>query len=125
MSDTNGKPCCVSKAIYTVAILGTFLIIGWLAWLMLDKKPDPIGAERSAERANAALEMKAASAESLNTIGWQDQGKQLVRLPITQAKQLTVQKWKNPAAARKELIARVDKASAPAPKAPETPSEFE
>jgi hypothetical protein len=43
----------------------------------------------------------------------------VVRLPIETALQLTAQQWRNPAAARAELIAREEQACAPAPKAPE------
>ena len=54
MSNTNDKPSCFSGTIYTIVILGTFLIIGWLAWLMLGAKPAPLGAERAEERRKAA-----------------------------------------------------------------------
>ena len=39
--------------------------------------------------------------------------------------QLAAQAWQNPAAARADLIARQEKASAELPKAPEKPSAFE
>ncbi|MFN7139136.1 MAG: hypothetical protein ACK4UN_07350 [Limisphaerales bacterium] len=125
MSETYRKPNVVSGAIYTIAILGTFLIIGWLVWLMLGNRPAPIGATRSEARYKAAAELKSASTEALTAIAWQDEGRGLVRLPIDHAKKLTVQKWQNPSAARADLLSRVDKATAPAPKAPERPSEFE
>ncbi|MBA4148523.1 MAG: hypothetical protein H0X66_10455 [Verrucomicrobia bacterium] len=125
MSDSNKKPSSVSGAIYTVAILGTFLIIGWLAWLMLSTKPAPIGADRSVERRKAAADLKLADTEILNNIGWQDQSKNLVRLPVDLAMQVTIQKAKDPKAARADLLARLDKATAVPPKAPEQPSEFE
>jgi hypothetical protein len=48
-----------------------------------------------------------------------------VRLPIDTALQLAAQQWRNPAAARAELTARQEKASAELPKAPEKPSAFE
>jgi hypothetical protein len=54
-----------------------------------------------------------------------DQGKGLVRLPIVEAMKLVERKWQNPAEARKDLIARVEKATALPPKAPEKPSAFE
>lgn len=125
MSESNTKRCGVTGAIYTIAILGTFLIIGWLAWLMLERQPEPIGADRAAERRKAAAELKSANTEAINNIAWQDQSKNLVRLPVDVATQLAIQKWKNPKAARADLLARVDKATAVAPKAPEKPSEFE
>jgi hypothetical protein len=39
--------------------------------------------------------------------------------------QITGREWQNPAAARSNLTVRVEKAAAPAPKAPEKPSIFE
>jgi len=51
--------------------------------------------------------------------------KGIVRLPIQRAVELTLQEWQNPAAARSNLISRVDKATAVPPKAPEKPNPFE
>jgi len=48
-----------------------------------------------------------------------------VRLPIAEAKKLALRDWQNPAAARSNLIARVEKATAAPPKAPEKPNPFE
>ena len=39
--------------------------------------------------------------------------------------QITAQEWQNPAAARSNLIARDEKATAPAPVAPAKPNPFE
>jgi len=39
--------------------------------------------------------------------------------------QITEREWQNPAAARSNLMARVEKAAAPAPQAPAKPSPFE
>lgn len=119
------KPCC-KCGIHVVAVLGTFLIVGWLVWLMQKyTTPAPIGQERAEERRKAFVEMRAAETQGLNNYGWQDQGKGIVRLPVQRAKELTLQEWQDPAAGRKELIARLDKATAAPPKAPEKPSEFE
>jgi hypothetical protein len=62
---------------------------------------------------------------SLNSAGWVDQARGIVRLPIATAEQLAAQAWQNPAAARADLKARAEKAAAPLPKAPEKPSAFE
>jgi hypothetical protein len=78
-----------------------------------------IDADRAAERMKAFHEMSAAEEKSLATPGWIDPARGMVRLPIETALQLTAQQWRNPAAARAELIARAEKAGAPAPKVPE------
>jgi hypothetical protein len=48
-----------------------------------------------------------------------------VRLPINEAMKLALREWQNPAAARSNLIARVEKATAVPPAAPAKPSPFE
>jgi hypothetical protein len=111
---------------YVLGILGTFLLMAGLVWLMRHyTQPAPLDADRTAERIKNLKEMRAANEEALNNYAWQDQAKGLVRLPVARAMDITLQEWQNPAAARSNLIARMEKATAPAPKAPEKPSEFE
>jgi hypothetical protein len=104
-----------STAAYLVTILGSFLIIAGLVWVMQQyTKPAPVNTGRSAERKKFQTEIRAAEADALHNYAWQDQGKGLVRLPIERAKELTLQEYKNPAAARSNAIARAQKAFAPA-----------
>jgi hypothetical protein len=111
---------------YTVGILGSFLIAAALVWAMRHySQPPPLGEDRVALRKKALAELRAAEAEELNTYGWLDQSKGIVRLPIAEARKLALVAWQNPAAARSNLIARVEKATAAPPKAPEKPSAFE
>jgi hypothetical protein len=84
-----------------------------------------IDADPAAARARALAEIRASEDKSLNTAGWIDQSRGIVRLPIETAMQETVQAWQNPAPARADLIARQEKASAPAPAAPAKPNPFE
>jgi len=50
----------------------------------------------------------------------------LVRLPIETAMQVAATEWQDPAKARADLIARAEKAAAPAPtNAPAKPNKFE
>ena len=121
--------CCAAKGragAYVLAVIGAFLVMVALVGLMRHyTKTPPIGAERAQERIKNLKEMRAANYEAMHNYAWQDQAKGLVRLPVDRAMELTLQEWKNPAAARSNLIARMEKATAPAPKAPEKPSEFE
>jgi len=111
---------------YVAGILGCFLIVAALVWAMRHyTQPPPLGEDRVALRKKALAELRAAEAEALNTYAWLDQGKGIVRLPIAEAMKLSLREWQNPAAARSNLIARVQKATAAPPKAPETPSPFE
>ena len=84
-----------------------------------------IDANRATDCSKALAEMRSAEEKSLNTLGWADQSRGVVRLPIETAMQQTAQAWQNPAAARVGLNARQEKASAELPKAPEKPSAFE
>jgi len=84
-----------------------------------------IDADRAAARAKALAEIRVAESNALNSPGWIDQNRGLVRLPISVAMQITENEWQNPAAARSNLVARVEKATAPAPAAPAKPSPFE
>lgn len=109
-----------------VAALAASLIFVGLVWVT--KKyttPAPLGAERAAERAKARAELTAVETEALETVGYADPLKGIVRLPISEAMKLAEKQWQNPAKARAELIARKEKESAPPPKAPVKPSEYE
>lgn len=121
-SDANNH-CCGRSYSVTVAVVLACLVFVGLVWKMRQyATTEPLGAERGAERAKALLEIHAAEADALNNAGWVDQTKGLVRLPIEEAKQLAEREWQNPAQARSNLLARVEKANA---KPPEKPSEFE
>lgn len=112
---------------YALAVLGSFLIVAALVWAMQRyTQPPPLGEDRAAARAKALAELRAAEADALEHAGWVDQTKGVVRLPIADAVKLVERDWgQNPAAARSNLIARVEKATAVPPKAPEKPSQFE
>ena len=80
----------------------------------------------AAARAKALGELRATEVDALEHAGWVDQTKGVVRLPIEDAVKMVERDWsQNPSAARSNLITRVEKATAPPPKAPEKPSQFE
>ncbi len=109
---------------YLVGILGSFLIVAALVWAMLSyTQPPPLGEDRAAMRAKNLAELRAAEAEALHTLAWIDQSNGIVRLRIEDAIALVERQWKNPPAARSNLLARVAKAYPPPPKP--APSPFE
>ena len=112
---------------YTFGILGAFLIVAALVWAMWHfTQPPPLGEDRAAVRAKALAELRAAESEALTTPAVLDAGKGVVRLPINVAIALVEREWgQNPSAARSNLMARVEKATAAPPKAPQKPSEYE
>jgi len=120
------KQCCGRNCSVTAAVIVACLIFAGLVWKMREyTAPPPLAAVRAAERASALKELRAAEAIALNNVGWVDQAKGVVRLPIADAVVLAEKQWQNPAQARADLIARVEKATALPPKAPEKPSQFE
>jgi hypothetical protein len=112
---------------YLAAAAGSLLIVGALVWAMVYyTKPAPLGEDRAAVRAKALAELRAAEADALNTTAWIDPAKGIVRLRVQDAMALVEAQWgQNPPAARSNLIARVEKATAAPPKAPAKPSAFE
>lgn len=123
----NENTCCGGRGFsVTAAVVLSCLIFAGLVWKMREyTTPEDVGAARRAERAKALQELRAAEAEALSQPGWVDPTKGLVRLPIADAKALALRDWQNPAQARSNLIARVEKATALPPKAPEKPSQYE
>jgi hypothetical protein len=111
---------------YLIGILGSLLIVAALVWAMQRyAQPSPLGEDRIALRKKALADLRAAEATELETYGWVDQTKGVTRLPIAEAMKLALRDWQNPAAARSNLIDRVEKATFVPPPAPAKPSPFE
>lgn len=112
-----------STGLYVVAIVGTFLIVAALVWVMQRyTQPAPVNQARVTERKKFLAEIRAAEADALNNYGWVDQAKGLVRLPVSRAMEVVLDEWKNPAAAHSNMAARAEKAYAPPPAAPAAPA---
>jgi hypothetical protein len=118
---------CAAKVVGGIAILGAFLIVVALVWAMRHyTRPEPLNANRAAERARALADLRASETEALKNPGWIDPAKGIVRLPVDLAVKMVVESWgADPAAARSNLIARVEKATYVAPPPPPKPSAFE
>ena len=129
MENVNQNGCCSSKCkntAYIVAIVGSFLLVAFLVKQMVAyTQTAPVGAERGVARAADNAVIRAAGADALKNWGYVDQAKGIVRVPVDEAMKLTVQGYQKPAAFRSDLVARVEKATAPGPKPPEKKNEFE
>jgi hypothetical protein len=111
---------------YAAAIIGAFLIVAVLVLeLRHFTQPPPLNVNRAAERAKALAEMRAADTETLTTTDWLDKSKGLLRLRIEDSMKLVEVNWKNPSAARANLIEREEKATYVPPPPKPKPSEFE
>ena len=113
---TYNSPGGFKLTVYAIVILASFLIVLYLARNMFrHHNPGPINGTRAAERAKVRQEINAKANAELVNPGWVDQAKGIVRIPIARAMEMTIQAYQNPAAAHSNLVARVQKASAPAP----------
>ena len=121
--------CCEkfrSTMAYVFAVLGAFLIVAVLIWATRKLvAPPPLGEDRVAVRYQNLAEVRGADAQALASVAWVDQGKGIVRLPIETALKLAEREWQNPAQARSNLIARVEKATFVPPPPPAKPSQYE
>jgi hypothetical protein len=106
-------------------IVGSLIFIALFVVVKISVKVPAIDADRNAARAKALAEIRATEQKSLNTAGWIDQSRGIVRLPIDTAMQEAAQAWQNPAQARADLISRQETAGKPAPVVPAKPSAFE
>lgn len=88
-------------------------------------KVPAIDASRSAAISQALYEIHTNEAASLNHVGWIDQKRGIVRLPIATAMKISASEWQNPEAARSNLMAREKKATAPLAPAPAKANPFE
>jgi hypothetical protein len=123
--ETENKSCTKSFSV-TTAVVIVCLIFAALVWKTRQyTTPAPLGAERSAERAKALVDLRAAESDALANVGWIDQGKGIVRLPIEEAIKLAEKQWQNPVQARATLKDRVEKAFFVPPPPPPKPSAFE
>jgi hypothetical protein len=119
--ETTEKPVWHFGIIFVVAC---FLFVALVAVVKFSVLVPAIDADRAAVRTKALAEIRAAEAAALITPGWNDQDRNIVRLPIETALQISERAAKNPAAARADLIARAEKAAAPLPKQAAKPNPF-
>ncbi len=121
--------CCEkfrSTMAYVFAVVGSLVIVGALVWTTRKLvAPPPLDAERVAVRYQNLAEVRGADSQALASVAWIDQGKGVVRLPIDVALKLVEREWQNPAQARSNLIARVEKATFVPPPPPAKPSQYE
>jgi len=120
--ETTEKPVWHFGIIFVGACL---LFVALVVVVKLAVPVPAINADRAAVRSKALAEIRAAEMTALETAGWADKDRGIVRLPIETALQVYEQAAQNPAAARADLIARAAKAAAPLPKTEPKPSAFE
>ncbi|MDB6023385.1 MAG: hypothetical protein JWQ04_3242 [Pedosphaera sp.] len=111
--ETECKPCG-ARCAYMTAVLGAFVIVAGLVFVMYHfTRPEPLGEDRAEVRRKALKDLRASNEEVLHNPNyvWQDAAKGVVRMPIDRAVELSLKLWQNPASARSNLIAREEKAT--------------
>ena len=117
---------CCSRGAYALAVFGALFVVAGLVWAMKHyTTPPSLGAARAAERSKNLADIRAVEAQELGSFGWVDQTKGQVRLTVDRAMELTVAAAQDPAAARKDLNERVEKAYYVPPKPPEKQGDAE
>jgi len=106
-------------------VIASVIFIVFAVIVKLSATVPSIDANRAATISQALYEIRTNEVVSLNSAGWVDRDRGIVRLPIDTAIQIAAQKWQDPAEARADLIARSKKATAPLPKIAPKPSLFE
>jgi hypothetical protein len=114
------------QTVWAVGILGTFLVVAVLVALMIRvTRPEPVNGNRISERYQFLHEVRQAEVAALSQYSWQNKDKGIVRVPAERAMELVLHEWQNPTAARSNLIARVESATALPPKPPEAANPYE
>src|SRR5690242_19054949 len=103
---------CCQKAVSFVGVLGAFLVVGLLIYVMKQTiAPTAFIEARVKERKAALAEIQDGGTKGLNTYEILDPNTHSVRLTVERAMELTIEEYKNPSAARTSLVARAEKAS--------------
>jgi hypothetical protein len=113
MSSSN---CCSPTSKTTLAYLagglGSFLIVGALAWLVVRQPVPAVDAERVAQRVKFKSEVEAASAAKVSGYALDTdalaKGNKVYHVPIARALEIAADDFKDPAAGRAKLIQRLE-----------------
>jgi hypothetical protein len=123
------RPARASLFTFVIAALAALLIAGVLVLIMVRvTRPEPVGVGRAEERKKALIQTREEEAKVLNNYDRVGAAPGFVRMKIDDAMKLTVKEYQDPAAARKEMIARADKAGTPPPAPPQAappPNKYE
>ena len=92
--------------------VGSFLIIGALAWLVVREPVSAIDAERVAQRVKFRTEVEASSSPKVTGYALDTdalaKGNKVYHVPIARALEIAAQDFKDPAAGRAKLIQRLE-----------------
>ena len=104
-------------------VLAILLFIALVVIVRFSVSVPAVDADRGASISKSLGEIRKTENNALANPGWVDQPRGIVRLPIEMAMQLIGSE--SPENVRADLMARQEKANAPAPKVAPKPSQFE
>lgn len=97
---------------YLVGGVGSFLIVGALAWLVVRQPVSTVDAERVSQRVKFRAEVEAATTAKVNGYALDTdalaKGNKVYHVPIARALEIAAQDFKDPAAGRAKLIQRLE-----------------
>jgi len=96
-------------------VLALVIFLGLIAAVEFSVEAPAIDADRGAVISKALAEIRKTETAQLDHAGWADEPRGIVRLPIETAMEIAAREGQDPARARADLIARAEKAAAPAP----------
>lgn len=104
---------CRTVTAYLIGGIGSFLIIGALAWLVVGNTESPVDAQRAAERVKFRSDIEAPYQElkTYGTVQGVPNAGSVYRLPVDRALQIAAQEWANPAEGREKLLKRLEAAN--------------
>jgi hypothetical protein len=105
--------CCSERTrtllVYFVGVVGTFLIIGALSWLVVRTPVDPLDAERAELRRRARQELGVQATRELAQFAIDPNKADLARLSIDRAIDVMVSEWKDGSeVGRAQLLERLE-----------------
>lgn len=120
------RPARASLFTFVIVALGALLIAGALVWIVVRAtRPQDVSAARAEERRKALVQTREEESKAMNNYDRVGAGPGFVRMKVEDAMKLTIKEYQDPATARKELIARADKAGTPPPQAAPPPNPYE
>lgn len=105
--------CCSDKTKSLLAgffgVLGSFLIVGVLAWLLVRKADvGPVDLARAEFRRKALGEIRSVGLEAITSYKVEDANKGWYRLPVARGMEIVAEEWKDATAGRAKLLERYE-----------------
>lgn len=104
---------CRTATAYVVGVIGSFLVIGVLAWLVVRSDATPVDAQRAAERKAFRAQVEAPNLElkSYGIVQGVPNAGGVYRLPVDRALEIAAKEWGTSSEGREKLLKRLEAAN--------------